>query len=180
MGTKASALLVNDPLEDTDADFLAALGFKTIERVQDWKNAHFGFVRYKNSFIIFAYGQYENVVSQCIEADRAVFSTVLGAIFPESKCLAVVLQSSVDLAGFALFSGATAVRRSATAAGHGVFVDVGAKLPAEIAASTSDSSPEDVVHAVTKSVMGFDLREVFEARDVKGTAEEALFHVEYT
>ncbi len=56
-----------------------------------------------------------------------------------------------------------------------MFVDVGA--PVELEVTMLDHSPEDVVHVVTESVMGFDLVEMLRARD-DGALDEMLLRVE--
>ena len=176
MGTNVSAFLVNNTLEDSDEAFLGALGFSEIERVADWQHAHFGFIRYKDSFLLFTYGPYESAVSGAVERGDDPLSHVLCQIFPESEILAVVLQSSTDLAGFSLFSAGKNVRRWCEAGGHGTIVDEGAMLPAEEAAISEDLPGEEIVHAVSTAILEFDLLELFEARS-QSKAEERLFRV---
>ncbi len=174
MGTNASAFLVNNNLTETDEEFLYALGFSTVEQVSDPKAADFGFIRYRDSFILFTYGTYESAVNGAVERGDDPLSSVLCQVFPESEVLAIVLQSSTDLAGFALFSEGENVRRWCVAGGHGKIVDIGKALPAEEAAAREGLTGEEVVHAVATSVLGFDLLEVFDARN-SSKIEERLF-----
>ncbi|WP_457335006.1 hypothetical protein [Rhizobacter sp. P5_C2] len=169
-----SAFLVNNTLAESDEEFLQAIGFTQIERVTDWHDADFGFIRHKGCFLLFAYGQYESAASGAVERGDDALSGVLSQIFPESDVLAVVLQSSTDLAGFSLFSKGRNIRRWCVAGDHGTLVDEGQVLSAEERAAAQDLDGEAVIHAVTTDVLEFDLLEVFEARTAS-RAEERLF-----
>ncbi|WP_396271388.1 hypothetical protein [Ideonella sp.] len=168
--------MVNNDLEESNEEFLSALGCTDITRVDVPSKADFGFIRYKDSFMLFTFGKYDAAVSAAIENGASPISDVLCSVFPESDILAVVLQGSTDLAGFSLYTNGEHVRRWAAAADHGTLVDEGDTLESEAQAAKERLANEEVVHAVTVSVMEFDLIDVFHARDA-GEVEEFLFSV---
>lgn len=176
MGTNASAFIVNNSLDESDEELLRAFGFTSVRRIQDSSTADFGFIRYKDSFLLFTYGMYDSAVNGAIEYGESPLSRALCAIFPKSEVLAIVLQGSTDLAGFSLYSSGVNIRRWAVAAAYGTLVDSGKMLDVEAKAVADGVAGEEVVHAVMESIVTFDLLEVFEARDA-GAVEEALFSV---
>lgn len=176
MSTNTDAFLVNTTLVESDAEFLSALGFSTVERVKSWKEADFGFIRYKDSFLLFPYGKYASEVSDAIENGGGSLCNVLGQVFGEAEVLAVVLQGSTGLACFGLFESGNLLRRWGSADGHGTLFEEGEALEAERAATADGLTGEEIVHAVATHSLGFDLLEVFEARDT-GQCDEVLFRV---
>lgn len=171
MGTNVSAYVVRDTLEDSDEEFLAALGFEHARLVTAWQDAHLGFIRCRGSFVLTVYGAFEGQVSQAIEAGDDPLSRVLCQCFEGFDVLAIVLQGATGLAGFSLFVDGLPVRRWCRADGPGTVVDTGARLPAEDVAASRGFDGEDTVHQVTEGVLGFDLIDVFRDRDAGLVAE---------
>ena len=176
MGTNVSAYVARDSLEDTDEEFLAALGFEHAHLVNSWQDAHLGFIRCRGSFILTVYGAFEAQVSRAIEVGDDPLSRVLCQCFEGFDVLAVILQGSTGLAGFSLFVDGLPVRRWCRADGPGTVVDSGTQVPAEDFAASQAFDAEDTVHQVTEGVLGFDLIDVFRDRDA-GLVAERLFRL---
>jgi hypothetical protein len=60
--------------------------------------------------VILAYGSLEALIDERIERELPSLPRAVASIAPNSTCLAVVVDSVVDLAGFALFAGANVAR----------------------------------------------------------------------
>jgi len=164
MGTRAAMALVKGEFDGSDADLISSVCLSNVVPEDDIRQAQIGLVRYKGCCAICVCGQQAAyLISDAIDNEAAVLPPVLMSLFPEAPILVIHISTMVDLYSFAFYSGGELVRKWGIIYPEGIFADTGTKLPDEVRGDQMRESPEETIHSVTRTIMGFDIVELLNA-----------------
>lgn len=135
MGWKASAIIIHRPTQIDAEELLQKLGFSNLKRIEDEtfdgalnpddNSVYIGF--YKENLLICA----PDIPMLFFEEFETPIEKTLKEIFPNAEICSIILQSTVNLWGFAVIMNGQKIRARAGSAEDGTFIEIGEPLDEE-------------------------------------------------
>lgn len=135
MGWKASAIIIHRPIQIDTEELLHDLGFDSLTRIEDEtfdgvinpedNCVYIGF--YKDNLLICA----PDIPMLLFEKFETPVEKFLKHRFPKAEICSIMLQSTVNLWGFAVIVNGQKIRVKAGCAEDGTFIDMGEPLDEE-------------------------------------------------